>query len=179
MLKHLKGDDKKIIHTYGVLERSLELGKLYNANLEVLKISSYFHDITKNLTNLEHEKLINNKVLFENIEPFMYHAYSAYSLALNYNIEDEKILEAIKYHIWGKIEMNLETMILCVSDYCEKNRTHIGAKEVYQLALKNIYQAYLLSIKKTMDYNLSLNNKLNPEQIKVYNYYKEKYGTIK
>ena len=63
MLTYLKADKKRIAHTYGVKQRALELGKKYQADLEVLK-SCLLHDITKLLTLKEHQKLINDDLLF-------------------------------------------------------------------------------------------------------------------
>ncbi len=176
MLTSLKDDPIRIKHTYGVVERALELGKRYGADLNVLETSAYLHDITKMLSNKEHQELIDDKHLFDSLEPFMYHAYSAAALIeKSYSISDENILECVKYHLWGKIEMTKETMILCVSDFCEKNRTHKSAVVVYQLALNDLLGSYLKAIEETMSHVLNKGFKPHPSQIKVYNYYKEKH----
>lgn len=179
MLTYLKADKKRIAHTYGVKQRALELGKKYQADLEVLTISAYFHDITKLLTLKEHQKLINDDLLFQSLEPFMYHAYSAYQLAKQLNITNVKILEAIKYHLWGKIKMSLETKIICVSDFSEATRKHESAKLVYELSLKDLDLAYLKTLEETIDYLNKKGLKPHQEQIKTFNYYKEAYGTSK
>lgn len=179
MLKYLENDSKRIKHTYGVLKRSLELGKIYNADLEVLRISSLLHDITKLLTYDEHKELINNEKLFNSLEEYQYHAYSAYYLAKSLNITNSNILNSIKYHQWGKIEMSLENMILCISDYTEENRTHKDAEIVYKLALKNLEEAYLVMTKKTIDYLENKGIKIKSEDLKIYKYYEEKYGINK
>lgn len=179
MLTYLKGDEERIKHTYGVVERALELGKIYNADLEVLVASAYLHDITKLLTNEEHHNLIKDDELFNSLRPFMYHAYSGYEVAKSLGITNKNILDSIKHHMWGKIEMTLETMILCVSDFCEKNRIHKSAKIVYEKSLTNLLESYLISVEETMSYTISKGFNPNPRQLKVYNYYKEKYGIIK
>ncbi len=179
MLKYLSGDKNRIKHTYGVVERALELGKIYNADLDILEASAYLHDITKLLSPKEHQVLINDDEIFNSLRPFMYHAYSAFMLAKKLGITNSNILDSIKYHIWGKIDMTLETMILCVSDFTEKNRTHKSVEKVYQKALINLEESYLMSIEETMNYTISKGFKPNPNQIKVYNYYKEKYGITK
>ena len=104
----------------------------------------------------------------------MHHSISAYYYAKEIGIKDAKILEAIRYHIWGKVEMNLETMILVVSDYTEKDRKFKEAKTAYKIAKEDIVKGYLYIMEKTMEYLIKNNINPHKEQIKVYNYYKEK-----
>jgi len=170
----LSDHPNRLKHTLGVYKRAIELGVLYNADLEVLKTASLLHDITKHESDEYHKKTINDlNILLKYPKP-MWHAFSAAKLAENLNIKNKKIIEAIKYHVFGKIDMNLETMILCVSDFSEENRTFKAAKEVHLLAQSNLTDAYLLAVKSTIDYLKK--NKIEPitEQIETYLYYKER-----
>ena len=96
MKASLKGHPERIKHTLGVRNRALELGKLYHANLEVLDIASLLHDITKYWTDSKQVEYINDATIIDNIHPAMYHSVSAYLY------EIPLILEAIRYHMWGK-----------------------------------------------------------------------------
>ncbi len=175
MLKKLRSYPKRINHTLNVLERALELGKLYNASLEVLEVASLLHDITKYYTKEEHLNLVKDESLLECYDESLHHSISAYYYAKEIGIKDVKILEAIRYHIWGKVEMNIETMILVVSDYTEKDRKFKEAKNAYKLAKEDLVKGYLYIMEKTMEYLIKNNINPHKEQIKVYNYYKEKY----
>lgn len=168
----LKDHPKRIEHILGVKERALELGQIYQADLEVLTIAALFHDITKYYSLEEHCDLIKDKAVILNQEEFMLHAQSASYYALQFGIQNEKILEAIRYHIWGKEEMSLETMIIVVSDYCEKSREFTAAKEVYALSKINLKESYLLFLKESMKYLKSQGISPHKEQIRLYNYYK-------
>lgn len=170
MQQALKDHPKRIEHTLNVLDRALELGKLYDADLEVLEVAALLHDITKYYTKAEHLKLIKEDV--SDYKTPLLHPISAYYFAQSLNIKDAGILEAIKYHMWGKIDMRLETMILVVSDYCEPQRTFKQAKQVYELAKTNLLESYLLSIKSTIDHLVNHNKTPHKEQLIVYNYYK-------
>lgn len=172
MLKELKGHDKRISHTLNVVERALELGEMYHANLPALEVAALLHDITKYYTKEAHLSLIKDIDLVRDYHVDLYHPISAYYYAKNLGINDETILEAIKYHMWGKIDMRLETMILVVSDYCEPSRTFKTAQDVYDLAKTDLIQAYLLAVKSTINHLIEDNKTPHPDQIKVYNYYK-------
>ncbi len=174
MEERLKGHNKRIAHTKGVVKRALELGKIYQADLEVLKVAAYFHDITKYEPLSFHKQMIKNKKVLKKYPEEFFHAYSGAAYAKEKGIQNKKIIEAIKYHNYGKKKMNLETMILCVSDYCEENRVYEDAKIAYQIALDNLTASFVYMLKETLDY-LKINNiKPLKQQIKVYNYYNKR-----
>lgn len=170
----LNDHPNRLKHTLSVYKRAIELGVLYNADIEVLKIASLLHDITKHENDDYHKKLINDSDILLKYPKPMWHAFSAAKLAENLNVKNKKIIEAIKYHVFGKIEMNLETMILCVSDFSEETRTFKESKEVYLIAQSNLTDAYLLALESTI--NHLKKNKIDPiaEQIETYLYYKER-----
>lgn len=175
MLKKLRSYPKRVTHTLNVLERALELGLIYHASLEVLEVAALLHDITKYYTKEEHLSLIKDEKLISDYDESLHHSISAYYFAKEIGVTDFKILEAIRYHIWGKIDMNLETMILVVSDYTEKDRKFEEAKTAYKLAKEDLVKGYLYIMEETMKYLTKNNISPHKEQIKVYNYYKDKY----
>lgn len=159
---------ERLKHTYGVVKRALELGKIYDADLHVLEVASLLHDVTKYQNLSFHKKMIADDEILLVYPEAMLHAFSGAAYAESLGIKDKKIIEAIKYHIFGTIDMNLETMILCVSDFSEENRTFLASKRVYELSLINLKEAYLLSLESTM-------NHLKEKGIEPLNIQKETY----
>lgn len=172
----LKQHPHRFNHILGVKERALELQTIYGGNAKSIETAALLHDLFKYDPISEQVKWIKNseEVIKYATVPVAYHALAAAYYAKDYlNIADPLVFEAIYNHIWGKVGMTLETMIICVADFCEKNRTFHGAKTVYELALKDLQKAFVLSLEYTIDY---LNTDgLTPfyEQIEVLNYYKE------
>lgn len=171
--KKFKNHPDRLKHTMGVLKRSLELGKIYNADLKVLEVSSLLHDITKYESFEFHKKHIKDSNIIKQYPGPMLHAFSASEYVKELNVTDEKIIDAIKYHIFGKIDMSPEIMILVVSDFSEENRTHKEAKEVYKLSLTNLKEAYLLAMESTIKYLKNKGIKPLDKQLETYYYYKK------
>ncbi|MFA5719629.1 MAG: bis(5'-nucleosyl)-tetraphosphatase (symmetrical) YqeK [Acholeplasmataceae bacterium] len=168
----LKSHPSRITHTLNVLEVAKELGQIYQANLQTLETAALLHDITKYYKKEQHLTLIPDHQLIKDLKLPLYHPISANYYAKSLGIEDEGVLEAIKYHMWGKIDMKLETMILVVSDYCEPSRTFKQAKDVYKLAKENLLDAYLLAIESTINHLIKTNKTPHNNQLEVYHYYK-------
>lgn len=172
----LAAHPKRFLHILGVKERALELQQLYGGDSMVIETAAILHDYFKFDAVDEQIKWIPDPAIIEKYAtvPVAYHAIAAAYYAKDVlKITDSRIFEAIYYHIWGKVNMNLETMIIAVADFCEKNRTFIGAKTVYQLALTDLQKAFVLSLEYTIEY---LNQDGIPpfhEQLEVLEYYKE------
>lgn len=166
---------KRLEHVLGVKERALEFQKIYGGDPKALETAALLHDYFKYDT-------IDAQIAFipkDEVEKYKsvkvaYHAIAAAYFAKDHlGIKDTIVFEAIYYHIWGKKAMNLETMILSTADFCEKNRTFSGAKTVYELALKDLQKAFLLSLEYTIEYLKQDGIEPFYEQIEVLNYYKE------
>ncbi|MDY0211018.1 MAG: HD domain-containing protein [Acholeplasma sp.] len=177
LTKKLFGHKDRIKHVKGVCERAFELQKRYGGNQEVLKKAALLHDICKYDSIEEQIKLIDDEALIERYKEakVVYHALAA--KAYLEKIEDEHnslVLEAVANHMWGKIDMTLETMIIVVSDFCEPNRQFEDAVIVHQLALKNLRKAYIKSLELTIAHLLRQGITPHIEQQQCLAYYKEK-----
>ncbi|HKL61222.1 MAG TPA: bis(5'-nucleosyl)-tetraphosphatase (symmetrical) YqeK [Acholeplasma sp.] len=174
-----KNDRNRLTHIYGVRDRAIELAEIYHADKNKVELAALLHDMMKNELTDAQISYINDDYLINYYldVPVAYHAVSGSIYAQReLSIEDEIILEAIKYHVWGKIDMSLENMIICVSDFCEPNRIYPKAREIYELAKKDLSLAFAQSLKATMDYLISCGIKPFKDQVAVYEYYKDKKG---
>ncbi|PKK86737.1 MAG: hypothetical protein CVV63_03935 [Tenericutes bacterium HGW-Tenericutes-8] len=172
----LKGHEKRITHVKGVLARALELQALYGGSTDVINTSALLHDLCKYDTIESQLSMIKDKALVKqyNSATVMYHALAAaYYVKDVLKIEDEGVFEAISYHVWGKIHMRLETMIIVVADYCEPNRSFKEASIVYELAKKDLVAAYVLSLEFVTNYLYEQGITPHQEQLDAIAFYKE------
>ena len=164
-------NSKRLAHILGVAKLAKELAHKYNVNEEKAYIAGLLHDYYKYEPICEMIELINNdeiRVKFESA-PQIYHAYAS-SVAANkfFNIFDEEILNAIKYHVYGRLNMTLLEKILVVSDFAEDSREYIRCKEVRKvLDDGNFDLAMYLCIKYTIDAVLANGGKPIEEQYEI------------
>jgi len=100
----------------------------------------------------------------------------AFIVKKEFNINDEIILNVIKYHTTGYFNMNILDKIIYISDKIEENRIY---KEVYylrQLSLKNINLCLLEVYKNNIIYIIKNNKKIYSNTCKIWNNICELYG---
>lgn len=136
-------------HTIGVIEMALTLNYHHQLNLDPAKvfIASAFHDIAKLLDKESMLTILQQNFLEEANElkdyPAVWHSFvGAVYAKEKYQINDEEILNAIKYHTTGRPNMTDLEKIVFISDYIEKNtRTEASMIEARKLAYNNLDEA--------------------------------------
>jgi predicted HD superfamily hydrolase involved in NAD metabolism len=171
---YLSGDQKRINHVLGVKETAIKLAITHHEDTHKAAIAALYHDIMKNHKKKEQKsKLTNKEIKHFKDTPVMYHALSAAVVAKENGITDEDILDAIRYHVWGKSHMSTLGKIIFISDYCEPNREFIDNPFIFEMAIKDLDQAVAHCMKLTIDHVISQKQKPHPDQMKAYQYYKE------
>ncbi|HAX02940.1 MAG: hypothetical protein A2Y45_05865 [Tenericutes bacterium GWC2_34_14] len=175
VIEKLSQHEQRLKHVYGVAETAVKLAKIYHESEEKAWISGMFHDIAK-YDSLEDQM---NKMDLRWIKayvdfPVIYHAIAAANtLEHEFRIHDQDILNAIRYHVWGRKNMSLLEKIIFVADYCEPNRGFHDSEMIYDMAVNNIDQAVCYCMKASIDHLLSKGLEPSEEQLEAYQYYQE------
>ncbi len=150
---------KRIKHTYGVINLAIKLAKKLGADSEKVEIASLLHDIAKYENYLDYPSFkVEKDVPKDVIHQFL----GEYICRNELNITDEEILSAVKYHTTGRANMSLIEKIVFVSDLIEEGRTFNGVEELrtavfndfesgFNLCISEIYK-FLLRDKKEVYY---------------------------
>ena len=116
------------------------------------------HDCAKCMPNAKKLKVAEKHGLeiteIEQKNPFMLHAKVGALLAeKKYDIEDQEVLSAIRWHTTGKPDMTLLEKIVYVADYIEPKRDKApNLKEVRKMAFVDLDQALLKILGDTLNY---------------------------
>lgn len=158
--------NKRYYHTIGVIEMANKLNVLHKLGLneEQVTLAAAFHDIAKLLSKdiqLRYlEKYYQEKMDEIKKYPDVWHSFVGSIYAKEkYNITDEKVLDAIKYHTTGKPDMNSLEKIIFVSDYIEEvTRKRPQMIEARKIAYRNLDAGVIRVLEDTIEY-LNTNNK--------------------
>ncbi len=171
----LKDHPNRLVHVMGVYETSTKLAKIYGLDVEKVGIAALYHDYAKYDTIEEQIKYLDLATIKAYAEtPVIYHGFAAAeSLEHHFKIHDEEILNAIKYHVWGRIGMSDVEKVVFISDSCEPSRKFYEAKVICKLAEKNLDLAVEAAMKASIDYLIEKEIVPSQEQMEIYTYYVE------
>lgn len=146
-----KISEKRFNHVLGVVETAKMLANLYNEDIEKAKLASMLHDIAREYTRDEMERLCTYYGYeFEDSiikEPALLHSKIGAILARDvYGINDSEILDAISYHTTGRKNMTMLEKIIFIADYIEPSRNFEGLENIRKLAFRDIDQAVFYAL---------------------------------
>ncbi len=148
--------DKRYMHSLAVADEALRLAKKYGGNEEKCYLAGLLHDITKNATVQEHLNIFNDFGIMPNsIEKGaekLWHAMSG-SAYIKYilKIDDEEIIDAVRYHTTAKENMSLTAKILYLADFTSADRDYDDVEIIRNLVDISLDKAF----KYALEYSIT------------------------
>lgn len=169
-----KNHPKRLKHVMGVKETAVKLAIIHHEDTYRASIAALYHDIMK-YHSVEDQIQYLSQIDIDRYQqtPVMYHALSAAEIARIEGIFDEDVLNAIRYHVWGRSGMSLLEKIIFVSDYCEPNRAFSDSRHIFEMAVLDLNQAVSYCMQLTIDEVQNKGLIPHPEQIAAFSYHKE------
>ncbi|MNI42118.1 putative nicotinate-nucleotide adenylyltransferase [compost metagenome] len=93
----------------------------------------------------------------------LWHAHAGAQVAkLDYNVVDEEILDAIRYHTSGREAMTMLDKVVCLADYMEPGRDFPAVGHIRELATHSLEKALLAGFDSTLEFLLSKGKRIYP-----------------
>lgn len=157
----------RLAHVNSVANYSLELATLHGINPQSAYIAALAHDCTKYMTDTQQiEYFEKNGIILTDDEracPKIYHQISGAHFAEHtLGIEDNDILNAIRWHTTGRENMSALEKLTCLADSIEPLRDYPGVEKMRKTAIYSIDKALLMSLNRLIDFvkerGLNMNN---------------------
>jgi len=175
-------DEERFEHSIGVAETAVKLAEKFNQNKEKAYIAGLLHDCAKCMKKEDLLDVINTHLVVEDCEkinPKTFHApVGAYVARWDFDVYDDEILSAIRWHTIGKLEMSDFEKIIFIADkiepktrpveYINKIKPKLDLPNGLDMALLECYKG---TIKSLVDRNL----KICTSTIDIYNELLNKY----
>lgn len=164
----------RYIHSVNTMKEAISLAEHYGENKDIAAIAGLLHDCAKNLKDDETIKYCkDNGVKLNEIEQrqiFLMHGEVGAIIAKEkYGVEDEIILNAIRYHTTGSSNMNMMDKIIFLADYIEPGRTHSEVNNARSLAYQDINKALICAFDNVIKYVIIQNGLIHPNTIEARN----------
>ena len=172
-------NEEKYIHSIGTMEQAVELAKKYLPQSEnKIKVAALLHDCAKCFTiDSLKEYIANNEEISKEFDLSNYKTYHApvgcCFARENFEIDDEEILNAIKYHTVGRVGMCDFEKIVFLSDKIEPQTRNAEYRNLILQELNQdngLNRAVLLCFKTTIKSLLDRNMTISSESVNAYNY---------
>lgn len=160
---------KRFKHSKRVLETALKLNTTVDDDL--VKTAAILHDCAK-YNEDKYLKLFSDNINAETIKyKSVLHSFLGAEVAKKvYNIDNDQVLDAIRYHTTGKENMSKLEKIIYLADAIEPERSYPGVDELRDLAKKDIDQAILYSLSHNIIFLTKKLSLIHPLTISAYNY---------
>ena len=160
---------KRFKHSKRVMETALKLNTSVDDDL--VKAAAILHDCAK-YNEDKYLKLFADNISTETIKyKSVLHSFLGAEVAKKvYNIDNNQVLDAIRYHTTGKENMSELEKIIYLADAIEPERSYPGVDELRELAKKDIDQAVLYSLSHNIIFLTKKLSLIHPLTIGAYNY---------
>ncbi len=123
---------KRYEHSLAVMERAEFLASLYGADIEKARLAGLLHDIMKDTDKISQLQFIENSAIIlsvaEKNAPPLWHAIAGFLYVRDVlKIEDEDILNAIRYHTTGRANMSVLEKVIYLADFTSLDRDYPDA----------------------------------------------------
>ena len=130
--------ERRYRHIENVVNYSKDMAEKWGVDPEKAETAALLHDYKKN------KDLENNDVL--------HGALAADAIREEFGIEDEDILNAVRYHTTGRRGMSKLELIIFLSDTLEPGRKYPGVDWLREETDKDLYRGALIVLKELKGY---------------------------
>ncbi|MFJ5768537.1 bis(5'-nucleosyl)-tetraphosphatase (symmetrical) YqeK [Psychrobacillus sp. NPDC093180] len=174
--------EKRYIHTRGVATTAVHLAEKYGEDSEKAELAGILHDSVK----YAEKEWLREKIISEKMDPILlefhhelWHAPVGSYVAKNeFNINDEDILNAIKYHTTGRAGMSRLEKIIYISDMIEPSRNFPGVELLREKAELDLEDAMISCIQHSMTFLIEKKQPVFPDSFHCYNDLIQKKGKV-
>ena len=165
--------EKRYIHSIGVMETAIQLAKQYGQDEKKAEIAAIFHDIAKYadvdwMKKIVYEEHLDPRLLDWDGE-ILHGPVGAWIVQNEFQIEDEQILNAIRYHTTGRANMTMLEKIIYVADMIEPNRKFPGVEELRAYAAQSMDDAFRACVTHSLSFLVAAQMAIYPVSIECYN----------
>lgn len=160
-------------HSINVAIEAVELAKLYGADEEKAELAGLLHDIMKEAPKEEQLRYVKmfaepDAVMLASKKVWHSHAGAEYCKR-ELGIEDEDVLNAIRYHTSARVGMSLLEKIVYIADYTGAERDYDDVDVMRELSRRSLEDAMGYALAYTIKTLAKKRAPIHPDTLNAYN----------
>lgn len=166
--------DYRYEHSVNVAKEAVALAKLYGGDEEKAYIAGILHDITKEVPKEEQLQIIaDGGIILDNVQkqaPKLWHSISgSVYVRTRLGIEDEDIINAIRYHTTGRAGMSLLEKIIFTADFTAEGRNFNGVEIMREKSRESLEEVMLFATQFFLSDFSARQLAIHPDELHCYN----------
>lgn len=167
--------DYRFYHSMCVAESAKELARRYGADEEKAEVAGILHDVMKEASCEEQLEVIEKAGMtiteLEKAEKKFYHQISgAVYVKSVLGIDDEEVINSIRYHTTGRENMSLMEQIIYLADFISADRNYDDVEIMREKTRISKEDGMIYAMGYTIVSNIKKGNVLHPETVNAYNW---------
>jgi predicted HD superfamily hydrolase involved in NAD metabolism len=142
-------------HIDGVVITADILALHYGADRQKTKVAALCHDLYRGIKDEAlniYVKQLGLQKKYLNNGNLAHGKIAAEMIKKDFGIEDEDILNAVRYHTTGRAGMSTLEKVIFLADSIEPGRSYPGVEEIRQIAENDLDLACLMCLERTIEY---------------------------
>lgn len=160
-------------HVVRVTEIAKKLAENYGLDVEKVELAALLHDIAKFVDKDELRNILVKESCDERLLSFHHELWHAPVGAIfaqeQFQVEDEDILNAIRYHTTGRAGMSAIEKVIYIADLIEPGRNFAGIDKLRDIANEDLDIAMGACIQHTLQFLISKGTPIFPDSFACYN----------
>ena len=179
MEKQLKPD--RFDHTLGVAYTAASMAIVHGADVQKALIAGMLHDCAKCMDHEEQIRICEkNNIAITDVErhnhSLLHAKVGMYLAKAKYDIDDDEILGAIRWHTTGKADMSLLEKIVYIADFIEPNRKQLEDMDIIRKeAFTDIDKCLAHILNNSVRYLKTIGKECDDATMTAYEFYKSYY----
>ena len=158
--------EKRWKHTLGVVDTAVRLARKYGGDEAKAELAALLHDYAKAWPVERQAQVIRERHLPLELLEYdkeLWHAHAgAWTVREEHGVDDEEVLDAIRYHTSGRERMTLTDKIVCLADYIEPGRDFPGVERIRKLAERDLEAALVAGFDSTLAHLIEKGKRIFP-----------------
>jgi len=164
-------------HIDGVIATADILAKRYGADRQKTKLAALCHDLYRGIKDDAlniYVKQLGLPKKYLNNGNLAHSKIAAEMIKKDFGIEDEDVLNAVRYHTTGRAGMSILEKVIFLADSIEPGRSYPGVEEIRDAAKIDLDQACLMCLERTIDYINKKGYFLDPDTLDARDWFRKK-----
>lgn len=166
--------DYRFQHSLNVAQEAARLARRYGADADKAYTAGLVHDIMKDTDADAQRKILEDyNVALDEVErtsPMLWHARTGEVFLRNVlHLEDEEILQAVRYHTTGRAGMSLLEKVLFVADFTSADRHYPDVDVMRCYADESLVAAIRYGVEYTVQDLTNRGKIVHPDTLALYN----------